>query len=133
MEFPTTVDDRLRTDAIMWMTTVTAGGNPQTSPIWFLLVGEEILMYSKDDTARIRNVSSNPRVSLNLDGDGRGGAIVVIEGTARIECAHPPASAMPEYVAKYQPFLDGYGWTPESFSVDYPVPILINPTHLRAW
>lgn len=133
MEFPANVDDRLRTEAIMWMTTVTPGGNPQTSPIWFLPVDQEILMFSKDDTARIRNVARNPKVSLNLDGDGRGGAIVVIEGTAGIDRAHPPASAVPEYIAKYQPFLDDYDWTPESFSADYPVPILITPTRLRAW
>lgn len=133
MEIPSNVEQRLRDEPIMWMTTVTPGGVPQTSPIWFMWDGSEFLMFSKDDTARIRNVSDNPRISFNLDGDGRGGAVVVIEGTARIDRDHPPATAMPEYIEKYQGFLDGYDWTPASFAADYPVPILIRPDRLRAW
>lgn len=133
MHIPPNVEQRLREEPIMWMTTVTPGGLPQTSPIWFWWDGTEILMFSRDDTARIRNVPANPRVSLNLEGDGRGGAIVVIEGTARIDRDHPPAKALPDYIEKYQGFLDDYEWTPESFSADYPVPILIRPDRLRAW
>ena len=133
MHIPPNVEQRLREEPIMWMTTVTPGGLPQTSPIWFWWDGTEILMFSRDDTARIRNVPANPQVSLNLEGDGRGGAIVVIEGTARIDRDHPPAKALPDYIEKYQGFLDDYEWTPESFSADYPVPILIRPDRLRAW
>ncbi len=133
MHVPSTVEQRLRSEAIIWMTTVTPSGLPQTSPIWFWWNNGGILMFSKDDTARIRNVMANPRVSLNLDGDGLGGAVVVIEATARIDRTHPPASEMPAYIAKYQRFLDEYEWTPESFSRDYPVPVLITPARLRSW
>ena len=110
MQIPSKVEQRLRDEPIMWMTTVTPGGVPQTSPIWFLWDGSEFLMFSKDDTARIRNISDNPSISFNLDGDGRGGAVVVIEGTARIDRDHPPATAMPEYIEKYQGFLDLTEW-----------------------
>lgn len=133
MNFPPEVEERLRSEPIMWMTTVTPAGQPQPSPIWFLWNGTNILMFSKADTARLTNIDANPHVSLNLDGDGRGGAIVVIEGTALIDRDHPPAEALPEYVEKYQTFLDDYGWTASSFSIDYPVPILIQPKRLRAW
>jgi PPOX class probable F420-dependent enzyme len=133
VHIPSNVEQRLREEPIMWMTTVTPGGLPQTSPIWFFWDGREFLMFSKDDTARIRNVSANPKISLNLEGDGRGGAVVVIEGTARIDRDHPPATAMPEYIEKYQGFLDNYDWTAASFATDYPVPILIRPDRLRAW
>ncbi|HSR46024.1 MAG TPA: TIGR03667 family PPOX class F420-dependent oxidoreductase [Acidimicrobiia bacterium] len=133
MNFPPEVEERLRSEPIMWMTTVTPDGRPQPSPIWFLWSGADILMFSKADTARLTNIGANPYVSLNLDGDGRGGAIVVIEGSARINREHPPAEALPEYIEKYQSFLDDYGWTAKSFSVDYPVPILIQPKRLRAW
>lgn len=115
------------------MTTVTAGGRPQASPIWFWWDGSEFLMFSKDDTARLRNIEANPHVSLNLDGDGRGGAIVVIEATARIDRDHRAAADLPVYIEKYQAFLDDYGWTAASFSEDYPIPVLIQPDRLRAW
>ena len=133
MQLPPAVEERIRTESILWMTTVNRSGQPQPSPIWFWWDGEEILMFSKDNTARLTSIATNPKVSLNLDGDGRGGAIVVIEGVARIDRSLPPARSMPEYVAKYQSYLDSYGWTAEGFSVDYPVPIMITPTGLRSW
>ncbi len=133
MHVPSTVDQRLRSEAIIWMTTVNAGGRPQPSPIWFLWDGSRILMFSKDRTARLRNLSRNPEVALNLDGDGRGGDIVIIEGSARVDRSHPPATDVPEYLAKYRGFIERYGWTPGSFSTDYPVPVLITPERLRAW
>ena len=133
MNFPPNVEDRLRSEPIMWMTTVSPGGIPQPSPIWFWWKGTEILMFSKDNTARLTNLAANSSVSLNLDGDGQGGSVVVIEGTATIDRNHPPASDIPEYVEKYQDFLDRYGWTATGFSADYPVPILIQPNRLRAW
>jgi len=133
MQFPAGVEERIRTESIMWMTSVRPSGQPQPSPIWFWWDGAEFLMFSKDKTARLTNIAANPRVSLNLDGNGRGGAIVIVEGVARIDRSLPPARSVPEYVAKYQEYIDSYGWTAQGFSVDYPVPIKITPTGLRAW
>ena len=133
MQFPAGVEERIRTESIMWMTSVRPSGQPQPSPIWCWWDGAEFLMFSKDKTARLTNIAANPRVSLNLDGNGRGGAIVIVEGVARIDRSLPPARSVPEYVAKYQEYIDSYGWTAQGFSVDYPVPIKITPTGLRAW
>lgn len=133
MRIPPNVEDRLGTEPIIWMTTVAGSGMPQTSPVWFWWHNGQFLIYSKDDTARTRNIAINERVGLNLDGDGRGGAIVVIEGLARIDRGHAPASAMPEYIEKYQPFLNQYGWSAEGFSADYPIPIIVRPERVRSW
>jgi hypothetical protein len=70
---------------------------------------------------------------LHLDGNGRGGDIVTLEGRAAIDRDHPPAAAVPEYVAKYRELMDGYGWSAEKFSADYPVPIRIRASRIRAW
>ncbi len=127
------VQGRLRDEPIIWLTTVTAGGRPQTSPVWFLWDGEEFLIYSLADTARVRNIATNPRVALNLDGDGKGGSIVTIEGHARIDRDAPPSHRVPAYREKYRSRILGNGWTPESFARDYPVPIRIVPQRVRAW
>lgn len=124
---------RLETDLITWMTTVTPGGQPQTSPVWFLWDNGAIWVYSLADTARVRNLEANPNVSINLDGNGLGGDIVVIEGTATIDMGAPPAAAVPAYVAKYTERMKRNGWTPEVFSQKYPVPIRIEPTRSRVW
>ena len=123
---------RLESERIAWMTTVRSDGTPQVSPIWFIWDGEEFLIYSRE-TARVRNIENQPRVSLNLDGDGRGGDIVVIEGTARIDRSTPSAADNEVYLAKYQPVMDDNGWTSEWFAEQYSAPIRVTPTKYRYW
>lgn len=126
------VGQRLEEEGVGWLTTVSADGTPQTSPIWFLWDGEEILMYSLE-SPRVQNLTRNPRVSFNLDGNGRGGEIVVLEGTARIDEGAPPPDENLEYIAKYKPVMDEYNWTLEWFAGRYAVPIRITPTKYRFW
>jgi PPOX class probable F420-dependent enzyme len=123
---------RLRRELIIWMTTVDAAGMPQTSPVWFLWRGGDFLVFSKE-SARIRNLEANPLVSLNLDGNGQGGDILVVEGRGRIERAHRSAAEVPAYVEKYSTRFERNGWTPEWFSRHYPVPLVIEPTRYRYW
>ena len=125
--------DRLAEEKIGWLTTVRPNGQPQTSPVWFLYRDGEFLVYSKAGTARTANIAANPRVSLNLDGNGLGGDIVVVEGEARIDRDALPADRIPAYVEKYAGFIARNGWTPESFAADYPIPIRIRPTRFRVW
>ena len=124
--------ERLSNDRIGWLTTVAPDGTPQVSPIWFLWDGDEILVHSLD-SPRARNIASRPRVSLNLDGNGLGGDIVIVEGTACIDAHAPSAADNPSYVAKYLAVMEDYGWTPEWFAGRYSVPIRITPTRFRYW
>jgi PPOX class probable F420-dependent enzyme len=128
------VAERLEQEAILWLTTVTPDGQPQASPVWFLWADGEILLYSRADTPRPVNVRANPRVAATFDGDGRGGDIVSIEGSARIvRDTSSPADCPAAYIDKYAALIAAEGWTLESFLVDYPVEIRIQPTRLRAW
>jgi PPOX class probable F420-dependent enzyme len=124
---------RLREEPIIWLTTVTESGQPQSTPVWFWWEGQEFLIYSVKDGRKVRNIASNPRVSLHLDGDGRGGGNVIFEGTARLDPAAPLADVVPEYIGKYRSFIESYGWTPESFAADYPHALRVTPTHTRIW
>ncbi len=124
---------RLASEHIIWLTTVRPNGQPQTSPVWFLWENEKFLVYSLPDTARVGNITTNPRVSLNLDGNGQGGAIVTIEGAARIDDAAPAADKVPAYVTKYDSFMERNGWTPEVFAARYSVAIRIAETRSRSW
>lgn len=126
-------DHRLDEEPIIWLTTVRPSGQPQTSAVWFLRHGDEFLIYSLPDTARVTNIAANPRVALNLDGNGRGGDIVTMEGIARIDRDAPPAHEIPAYVAKYRSYMERNGWTPEVFAAKYPVAIKVTAQRGRAW
>lgn len=117
---------------MIWLTTVRSNGQPQTSVVWFLLEDDEILMYSLADTARVRNITANPAVSLNLDGDGEGGAVVTMEGTARVDSGSPRAGDHPAYIGKYLDVIQNNGWTPDQFGRDYPVAVRITIDRIRA-
>jgi PPOX class probable F420-dependent enzyme len=123
---------RLLDEPIGWLTTVNGEGIPSTAPIWFLLEDDDsILVYSKDPSVRVRNLRANPRITLHLEGDGRGGAIVVVNGEATIDDDTPPANDHVGFIAKYQGFLDRYGWTSEYFAAEYPRPIRITIASVR--
>ena len=125
------VRDRLQKDLIGWLTTVDADGTPEPSPIWFLWDGTEFLIYSQSGKAKLRNIGRNPRVSLNLDGNGKGGDIVILTGVARIAAEEPPANSNPDYVAKYHADIVRLGTTDEGFAQAYSVAIRFTPDHLR--
>ncbi|NNC74677.1 MAG: TIGR03667 family PPOX class F420-dependent oxidoreductase [Acidimicrobiia bacterium] len=126
-------DSRLRSDVVAWLTTVRSDHRPQTSPIWFLWQDGRFIIYSRPDTAKLRNITSTGTASLNLDGNGMGGDIVTIEADATIDEAVPPADQLPEYVAKYAEHMKRIGHTPESFATDYSVPIVLTIRRARAW
>ncbi len=123
--------ERLDRELIGWLTTTNPDGQPQNSPIWFLWLGDEILIYSGKRAPRNGNVVDRPLVAFNLNTDDVGGAVVTMEGVARIEPSWNPAHENAAYVAKYQGLLDDYGWTAEWFAGEYPVPILVRPTRWR--
>jgi PPOX class probable F420-dependent enzyme len=128
--------ERLRTELIGWLTTVTPDGQPQSMPVWFLWDGDgaasgEILVYSLVSARRNENLRANPRVSFHFSDDGTGSDVISLEGEARIDAAYPQGEHNPAYVAKYAGLFAEYDWTPAYFSERYNVPVLIRPTKLR--
>ena len=130
-EFGRRAARRLREERVGWLTTVSPQGTPSPVPVWFLWDGDRsVLLYSRPGTPKLRNIEQNPRVSLNLDGNGQGGDIVVCVGTARVS-DDPSADRVTEYVDKYAPLIERNRWSPESFAADYSVPIRIDLTRVR--
>ncbi len=124
---------RLRTDLIVWLTTLAPEGQPQSTPVWFLWDGDVFHVYSQPDKPKLRNIRANPRVSLHLEGGEEGSDVVTFEGRAEVAANGAPATSSPEYIKKYRRLIEGFGWTPESFAGDYSVPLRITPSRARIW
>ena len=129
-EFGARAARRLHDEIVIWMTTITPEGSPLPRPVWFLWDGDgSALMYSRP-SPRVRNLESNPRVTLNFDGDGEGSDIIILSGIAAVDPEAPPADRSPEYLEKYDEHIAGIGMTPETFAEAYSVPVRIRFTRV---
>ena len=110
------------------------GRSAANLPPWFLWQVHEILVYSRANTPRIRNVRAQPRIAANFDGDGDGGNVCSIEGFARvIDKQTRAADVPPACLAKYARKLQAYGWMIDGMLVDYLTEVRITATRVCAW
>ena len=129
-EFGARVARRLREEVIVWLTTVTPAGAPLPRPVGFLWDGAEVVSMYSQPGARVRNIASNPKVTLHFDGDGRGGDIVVLSGIAQVDPDAPAADANPAWLEKYAAQIERFGMTPASYAARFSVPVRIRLTRL---
>ena len=116
-----------------WLTTVSSSGQPQSSVVWFLRDGEDLLIYSQAKTAKLNNIAANPKIAFNLRGDTHGDKVASFEGTAAIDRSPTPAHEVPAYLDKYEGEIRRLGWTPAEFATDYSVLIQVAIDRIRSW
>ncbi|HXJ66492.1 MAG TPA: TIGR03667 family PPOX class F420-dependent oxidoreductase [Actinomycetota bacterium] len=126
-------EERLRSEVVVWLTTVSDDGQPQPTPVWFVWDGDSFLIYSQPKAPKVANIRDRPRVALQLNADREGEDVVIFEATARLADDEPPADRVSAYVGKYREDIAGLGMTDESFAADYAQPIRVVPTRVRAW
>ena len=132
-EFGSRVRSRLRAEKVVWLTTTGADGTPQPNPVWFLWdeAGDAVLVYNANDANRLDHVAVRPHVSLNFDGNGKGGNIVVLAGVAEQALDVPSADQHEGYLAKYSADVQRVGGDPAGFAKRYSVPLRIRITKVR--
>lgn len=125
--------DRLDAEQIGWLTTVSRGGQPQASPIWFVWHDDHIWLRSQAAAAKVANIAANPKVAFHLDDDGQGGDVVTAEGTAEV-VEQVPDAVRKAYLAKYGTLItERLKSTPEQLEAAYPISIRIRPKRARSW
>ena len=125
------VEGRLKDDKIAWLTTVRSNGQPDSVPVWFLWDGDTILIYSKPNAPKIRNLESNPYVSVTVDDTRGGGDVIRIEGSAELVQGHPLGTEVPAYMEKYGTDITYIGYDANSFALAYSAAIVVTPTRYR--
>ncbi|HYI15815.1 MAG TPA: TIGR03667 family PPOX class F420-dependent oxidoreductase [Thermomicrobiales bacterium] len=126
------VERRLNEDVIAWLTTVRPTGQPDSVPVWFLWQNDKVVVYSRPDQTKLRNLAENPKVTLTLDNTNGGSDVIRIEGTAEHDADYPACHEVPAYVEKYAERISyiGYG-SPENFARTYSAAIVVTPTRFR--
>ena len=126
-------ESRLKEEEIAWMTTVRSDGQPQTVPVWFLWDDDGFLIYSQPNRQKLKNISRNPRVGLNLNTNEQGNDVVRLEGTASIDEDAPLSSEVTPYVEKYRESIARIGYDVEGFARAYSVAVRVTPERWQVW
>jgi PPOX class probable F420-dependent enzyme len=124
-------EGRLRQNLMAWLTTVRPDGQPVSIPVWFLAREDgTILLYSQPGTQKLRNIASNPKVSLGLDVTDIGRNIVRMQGVAAVAPEEPAAHENPAYLAKYTERMAALFGTPEKFAGLFTTPVVVTGVKL---
>jgi PPOX class probable F420-dependent enzyme len=102
-------------------------------PIWFSWDGHEILIASKPNAQKIRNLRANPNVMLALGEAEDDFDVGLLEGRAALLDA-PASSVLPaSHLAKYRSQMASIGLAPAEFLATYSQVIRIVPTRFLPW
>lgn len=83
---------RLQAAGNYWLCTTTRSGAPHAAPVWGVVVGQTLSLYSERSTVKARNIAADPRVLVQLEGAED---VLAVRGTA--EDVGAPAQ-LPEVV-----------------------------------
>lgn len=124
---------RLADEQVIWLVTTDASGTPQPNPVWFILEGESLLLFSQPDAAKVRHIQARPRVALNFNTDAHGEDVIVLLGTAAIDPSTAAIDRIPAYLAKYAQAIPGIGMTPEKMAEVYSTAIRVTLERVRGF
>lgn len=127
------IDQRLRTEPIIWLGSVKSNGRPHLVPVWFLWDGQSFLIFSQPNNQKIRNIQHEPHVTLALDDTKGGEDVVLIEGTATLEETAPDQATIARYAEKYRPQMQEMGWNIDTMHKDYSQTLRVRPTKFFRW
>jgi PPOX class probable F420-dependent enzyme len=77
--------DLLRQPVIVRISTITPQGYPHTTPVWFILDGDDLVIFTGRTTQKAKNAQRNPRGAIAIGGDPVGSPCYLIEGDLTVE------------------------------------------------
>jgi PPOX class probable F420-dependent enzyme len=122
------VEQRLRSDLIIWLTTVRPDGRPHMVAVWFLWDGEQFLIFSPPHTQKVRNLRQNSHVTLALDNTNGGEDVIVIDGEAELLTDPDINATLAAYKQKYAADFKEMNTTAEEMAKSYSQGIRVRPT-----
>jgi PPOX class probable F420-dependent enzyme len=123
---------RLAEADVLWVTTIGDGGQPQTSPVWFLWHDGAFHLASEPDATKVANIRSCLLISVHLEGAGSGDLVVTVEGSATIDAGFDEVVAA-RYVDKYRIGIAGLGLTPPAYLSRFAAGVTISPSRWRVF
>jgi PPOX class probable F420-dependent enzyme len=122
---------RIYSEQVVWLTTVSPSGVPQPRPVWFVWDGATFLIYSTPQARKIAHIARNPNVALHFNTDAGGEDIQVILGIARVDANAPPSNLNAAYSEKYHAGILSLGIDESRYAEIFSAAVRITPSRLR--
>lgn len=121
----------LDAEPVVWLSTVSPDGLPHLIPTWFWWDGEALLVFSRPNAVKVRNLRARPRLMVALGRPEEDFAVALIEAGAT--CLPGPAAIPVEFFGKYAAELEAAGMDQATFRATYTQAIRIVPTRFLPW
>jgi PPOX class probable F420-dependent enzyme len=123
----------LQREPVVWLSTVCPDGRPHVVPVWFLWDDDSILILSKPDAQKVRNIRAEPRVMIAVGRPGPNFDVELIDAAAEL-AGEPIARRLAEALArKYARTVERAGVSVEAFTAIYSQLIWVRPTRWLGW
>ena len=127
------LDRRIRSETVIWLTTVSAEGRPHIVPIWFSWDGRTFLVFTKPGAKKVRNIRSNPAVMLALGEPAADFDVVLVEGHADVLDATASEVAPAAFFDTYARRMSVIGLSRDEYLSTYSLALRIWPTRILGW
>ena len=122
------IEERLRTEATVWLSSIRPDGRPHVVPVWFTWDGSVFDLYSKPNAQKVRNVRAHPEVMLAVGNPDAEWDVELIEGTASV-LREPTATRVGDALfEKYAALMVRAELDRSTFVDTYSQPVAITPT-----
>jgi PPOX class probable F420-dependent enzyme len=121
----------LETEPVVWLSSIRGSGAPHLVPTWFAWDGEAIVIRSKPEATKVRNLRRDPRAMLALGDADDDFDVGLLE--ARAEIVEHQTELPKSFIAKYRDRIASLGLTPAEFAATYSATIRLTPARALAW
>jgi len=122
------IEERLRTEPTVWLSSIRPDGRPHVVPVWFTWDGATFDLYSKPNAQKVRNVRAHPEVMLAVGRPDAEWDVELIEGTASVVDEPTSTHVTDQLFDKYAALMARAELDRSTFVDTYSQPVHITPT-----
>jgi PPOX class probable F420-dependent enzyme len=122
----------LEREPVVWLSSSRPDGAPHLVPTWFAWDGETIVIRSKPEARKVRNLRHDPRAMVALGDAEDDFDVGLLEARAAVD-DDLGAELPPAFLAKYGDRIAALGLTPAEFASTYAATIRLTPARALGW
>lgn len=127
------IDERLRTEPTVWLSSTRPDGRPHVVPVWFNWDGSVFDLFSKPHAQKVRNLREHPDVMLAVGKPDHEWDVELVEGTATVLDAPTSDVVAPTMFEKYALLMARAALDRNTFVSTYSQPVRIQPTRFLGY